>query len=115
MQRDFFLNKIINEIKNILKLKQIQPIDLLIFSQDLHKKFNSEFQFTESFDINQKISLLDQEMGGIPYLAKDIYNTKLFKTEMGSFIWKDFFPGNNARIIDTLNSSGCINWKNCNI
>ena len=108
MQKDFFINHSINEIKAMLKSNKLDLRDLLNFSNKLHKKFNSEFKFTESFDIHQEIKFIDKEMGGIPYLAKDIYNTESFKTEMGSIIWKDFQPGNNARIIDSLNLEGAI-------
>ncbi len=108
MQNDFFIKNSLNDIKSILKLKKLSVKDLLSLSHKLHKKFNNQFHFTESFDIDQKSISLDGEMGGIPYLAKDIFNTKLFKTEMGSVIWKDFYPGNNARLIDNLNSAGGI-------
>ena len=108
MQKDFFINNSINDIRSILNSKKLEVKDLLCHSNELHNKFNKEFNFTESFDIDQEIIYLDNEMGGIPYLAKDIYNTKHFKTEMGSIIWKNFCPGNNARVIDNLNYSGGI-------
>jgi Asp-tRNA(Asn)/Glu-tRNA(Gln) amidotransferase A subunit family amidase len=49
---------------------------------------------------------------GIPFGIKDIFNTKDFKTQMGSPIWKNFSPGNNARVVDSLlNGGGLIVGK----
>jgi Asp-tRNA(Asn)/Glu-tRNA(Gln) amidotransferase A subunit family amidase len=45
-------------------------------------------------------------LDGIPFGAKDIFNTKSFPTQMGSSMWKDFTPGNNARVIDSLLFAG---------
>ena len=44
----------------------------------------------------------------MPYGIKDIFNTIDFKTEMGSKIWKNFTPGNNARVVDALEGNGAI-------
>jgi Asp-tRNA(Asn)/Glu-tRNA(Gln) amidotransferase A subunit family amidase len=43
---------------------------------------------------------------GIPFGVKDIFNTRSFPTQMGSPIWKDFTPGNNARVVDSLLFAG---------
>lgn len=48
------------------------------------------------------------ELDGIPFGVKDIFNTKSFPTQMGSEIWKNFNPGNNARAVDSLLSGGGI-------
>lgn len=45
-------------------------------------------------------------MDGIPFGVKDIFNTKSLPTQMGSPIWKDFTPGNNARVVDSLLFAG---------
>lgn len=47
-------------------------------------------------------------LSGIPFGVKDIFNTKNFPTEMGSPIWKNFTPGNNARVVDSLLNSGAL-------
>ncbi len=47
-------------------------------------------------------------LAGIPFGAKDIFNTKCFPTQMGSPIWKGFTPGNNARVIDSLLHAGAL-------
>ena len=47
-------------------------------------------------------------MDGIPFGVKDIFNTKAFPTQMGSPLWKDFTPGNDARVVDSLVFAGGI-------
>ncbi|BAN36693.1 amidase, Asp-tRNAAsn/Glu-tRNAGln amidotransferase A subunit [Sulfuricella denitrificans skB26] len=43
---------------------------------------------------------------GIPFGVKDIFNTKSFPTQMGSPLWKNFTPGNNSRVVDSLLFAG---------
>ena len=43
---------------------------------------------------------------GIPFGVKDIFNTRSFPTQMGSPLWKNFTPGNNARVVDSLLLAG---------
>lgn len=45
---------------------------------------------------------------GLPFGVKDIFNTKDYPTQMGSAIWKDFTPGNNSRVLDSLLGGGAI-------
>ena len=45
---------------------------------------------------------------GVPLGIKDIFNTRDMKTQMGSPIWKDFTPGNDARVVETLRHKGGI-------
>lgn len=106
MQTDFYIKNSINKIYSLLDSEKIKTKELLEFSNNLHQRLNNIYKFAEVFDADKSNS--DCEVKGIPYLAKDIYNTKFFKTEMGSVIWKNFRPGNNARIIDNLNSAGFI-------
>jgi Asp-tRNA(Asn)/Glu-tRNA(Gln) amidotransferase A subunit family amidase len=47
-----------------------------------------------------------RQIEGIPVGIKDIYNTADFATEMGSPIWKDFTPGNDARVVFYLKKEG---------
>ena len=45
---------------------------------------------------------------GIPVGIKDTFNTSSFPTQMGSPIWKDFTPGNDARVVDSLRMAGAV-------
>ncbi|MEK9810780.1 MAG: amidase [Candidatus Nanopelagicales bacterium] len=49
-----------------------------------------------------------QGLIGIPFGVKDIFNTRAYPTQMGSSIWKDFTPGNNARVVDALLGAGAV-------
>tara|TARA_Y100001968_G_scaffold331770_1_gene387591 strand:+ start:862 stop:2211 length:1350 start_codon:yes stop_codon:yes gene_type:complete len=101
---EYFLNNSVKSISEDLNNRKIKPEDLLEISSYKHSKYNPRFHFCESFRLPiinhnyNKTNLLNS----IPFLAKDIYNTRDFLTEMGSNIWKGFSPGNNARIIDSL-------------
>lgn len=53
---------------------------------------------------NEPVRLLE----GIPFGIKDIFNTKTFRTEMGSKQWAGFTPGNNARAVDALVAAGAV-------
>lgn len=45
-------------------------------------------------------------LDGMPFGVKDIFNTKQYATEMGSKLWKNFTPGNNARVVDSVIGAG---------
>ena len=49
-----------------------------------------------------------RQVEGIPIGIKDIFNTVNFPTEMGSPIWKDFTPGNDARVVYYLRQQGAL-------
>lgn len=45
---------------------------------------------------------------GVPIGIKDIFNTKYLSASMGSQIWKDFTPGNDARTVHNIIIEGGI-------
>ena len=45
---------------------------------------------------------------GLPVAVKDIFNTSDMPTQMGSPIFKDFTPGNDARVVHYLRMAGAI-------
>lgn len=45
---------------------------------------------------------------GIPVGVKDVFNTRDMPTQMGSPIWKDFTPGNDARTVHSLRMAGAV-------
>ncbi len=57
----------------------------------------------DTFGIN-----LDNLLEFIPVGVKDIYNTRDFPTQMGSPLWKDFTPGNDARAVYHLKRAGAV-------
>jgi Asp-tRNA(Asn)/Glu-tRNA(Gln) amidotransferase A subunit family amidase len=81
---------------------------------DYHKQ-DKLYSFTESFDeeyVYRQIDLIYKNGSSplfcIPFGIKDIFNTRILPTSMGSDIWKGFKAGNNARIIDDIFESGGI-------
>ncbi len=47
-------------------------------------------------------------LGGVPVGMKDIFNTIDMPTEMGSPIWKNFTPGNDARVVHYLKMADAV-------
>ena len=73
------------------------------------KSLDREFRFTSSFNEDYVYEQIEasfferkKNLSLIPFGIKDIFNTKVLPTEMGSEIWKDFRAGNNARIVDEI-------------
>ena len=97
------------------KLKKINTVkELKFFYLSLFKKFkhlNSKYKFSSTLKfsyISNQINNIDLKKKniffGIPFGIKDIFNTKFLKTEFGSAIFKNFFPGNNSRLVDIINA-----------
>lgn len=115
-----FLENGISKIQSLLSERKIsfsEICDELIFNlDDLNKKYHPFC----IFDLNQyknQCSYLDRQydknppekfnlLEGMPVGIKDIFNTIDFPTEMGSPIWKNFTPGNDARVVHYLKNSG---------
>ncbi len=108
----YFLNADLMEISASLQKADITVISLLELTSVLSAKYNPRFSFycseLSSPSLPSSKSPFSNPLYGIPYAAKDIYNTSNICTQMGSKIWKGFTPGNNARIIDKLIDSGAI-------
>jgi Asp-tRNA(Asn)/Glu-tRNA(Gln) amidotransferase A subunit family amidase len=80
-----------------------------------YKEFDSSYHFTEAFDEDFIYTQLENQwqkqnapLFGLPVGVKDIFNTKVLPTSMGSEIWKGFRAGNNARIVDEICDKGGI-------
>lgn len=80
-----------------------------------HQALNERFQFTASFDeafvyrqLDNAWRLRDRELFGIPFGVKDVFNTAVLPTSMGSEIWEGFRAGNNARIVDEVADRGGV-------
>jgi Asp-tRNA(Asn)/Glu-tRNA(Gln) amidotransferase A subunit family amidase len=82
-----------------------------------YKKLDDKYHFTEALDeeyiFSQIGQLLENDkinapLFAIPFGIKDIFNTKVLATSMGSAIWRGFKAGNNARIVDEVADRGGI-------
>lgn len=76
---------------------------------------NDQYLFTESFDaqfvfdqLSAGLALRDRELFAMPFGVKDVFNTAVLPTSMGSDIWRGFQAGNNARIVDEIADRGGI-------
>jgi Asp-tRNA(Asn)/Glu-tRNA(Gln) amidotransferase A subunit family amidase len=99
--------------KNKKKLKRIKTYEALKFFYlsflRKFKKLNSRYKFTAAMNftyINKQLKNINIKKKsvffGIPFGIKDVFNTKYLKTEFGSILFKNFLPGNNARIVDII-------------
>ena len=118
---NLFLDKNLLELNSGLKNKEysfsdianqsIQSIETFEPKTHAWVVYNNEKLKEAALDLDRKLIGKShfKPIIGIPFGIKDIFNTKSFKTQMGSSIWKDFNPGNNARVVDSVLEAGGLN------
>jgi len=69
-----------------------------------------EISFAEARAVDEKIKSGSRpgRLVGVPVGVKDIYNTRDMPTQMGSPIWKNFTPGNDARVVHSMRMADAI-------
>jgi Asp-tRNA(Asn)/Glu-tRNA(Gln) amidotransferase A subunit family amidase len=85
---------------------------------DLNQKY-AMFEYLDETNFHDQVSKIEnigdpntKKLYGIPVGIKDIINTEDLPTSMGSQIWRDFRPGNNARVVDLIkNEAGIVAGK----
>jgi Asp-tRNA(Asn)/Glu-tRNA(Gln) amidotransferase A subunit family amidase len=88
----------IPEILKKIKFNNLQFSHIAYaLNEDEYKKFH-----TFENDIYLSVDAMGSTLSTMNFTVKDIFNTYLFATEMGSEKWKGFNPGNNARCITKL-------------
>jgi len=82
---------------------------------DDYLRFDSKYKFTESFNkdfvfeqLSRRFSNRESEFFAMPFGVKDVFNTDVLPTTMGSEIWKGFKAGNDARIVSEIVDRGGI-------
>lgn len=120
LSNSLFYDKSIKEIHNDLENGKISPVEIANACIENVKEYDRKYFAFECFDEKilleqSKIAekkLLNKEklrpLEAIPVGIKDIYNSKDFKTQMGSSLWKDFTPGNDARVVHYIKEAGGI-------
>ncbi|HMS63842.1 MAG TPA: amidase [Ignavibacteria bacterium] len=115
-----FLEHSISDILEKLKSKEISPKEIAEVCINRIEEYNERFKvwvcyseeilFEQSEIISERINagFEIRNLEGIPVGIKDIFNTNDFPTQMGSPLWKDFTPGNDARIVYYLKESGAV-------
>ena len=99
-----------NEILN-LSTKEILEYYKVIINKYI--QLDELYGFNESIDIkfiNDQIidNKNKRSLSNIPFGIKDIFNTRILPTSMGSKIWKGFKAGNNSRVVDNIAFNGGI-------
>ncbi len=105
------------QLREKLLSKEIEPEDIVHSLLDRIKEVDPDIKAWEYINeevINTQIKKItelnieENPLYGIPIGVKDIFNTFDMPTQMGSPIWKDFTPGNDARVVHYLRRNGAI-------
>jgi Asp-tRNA(Asn)/Glu-tRNA(Gln) amidotransferase A subunit family amidase len=78
---------------------------------ELDYKYHFNESFSEQFvfeQLAQSFSIRESQFFAMPFGVKDVFNTEVLPTTMGSEIWKGFKSGNDARIISEIVDRGGI-------
>lgn len=103
---EYLENKISNLSVNEITEYYLEYIENYIL---LDKKYGFNESIDKNFIIEQiKNCESQKKLSYMPFGIKDVFNTKVLPTSMGSQIWKGFKAGNNARVIDNLVFNGGI-------
>jgi len=113
---DLFRTYTIKQLISLIDQSQLSERDLFDCCEHRFETFNPYLKafkcvFTkyEATHIRDgSFPLANQPLRSIPFGIKDVFNTCLKPTEMGSIIWEGFEAGNNARCVDSLLRSGAI-------
>lgn len=104
-----FLEKSIGALIADIKAGALSHQDLIEAATENISDLNSRYHaFVVSTDGETSQPLAEGLLKGIPIGVKDIYNTADFPTQMGSALWKDFTPGNDARAVYNVKKEGAV-------
>lgn len=78
---------------------------------DAYHPFCSSLSYKNSLEVRDKsFPAKYLPLNGIPFGIKDIFNTQVMPTTMGSPIWSGFVAGNNARCVDSILRKGALSF-----
>lgn len=111
----------IYEASELIKEKQLSPVDLV---EALIKRIEATNPLTNAYiTVREKEELLEEAkqcereilngqykgpLHGIPISIKDMIFTKNIKTTMGSAVFKDYIPTDDAIVVQQLKKAGAI-------
>lgn len=117
-----YLNLSIKEINELLKEKEIKPIDLVNECFDLieeNKDLNAFITLDKENAIKRAIELegkeVDNLLFGIPIAIKDNIVTKGLRTTCASHMLENFTPIYDATVIEKINDKNMIIIGKCNM
>jgi Asp-tRNA(Asn)/Glu-tRNA(Gln) amidotransferase A subunit family amidase len=120
MSYDGFFDLSIRTILAGYKTGALTPTDVAQICCDQIEKYDPQYLAMECFDPQRlfaeaactqaylKSGKALRALEGIPVGIKDIFNTTDFPTQMGSPLWANFTPGNDARVVFHLKRAGGI-------
>lgn len=120
LKHNGFMGLSIKETIDGIKQQKFTPVDVAQLCIDQVERLESQYLVWECFS-PEKLLKQAEEAGdylknkglirlleGIPVGVKDTFNTNDFPTQMGSPIWKDFTPGNDARVVFYVKHAGGV-------
>ena len=108
-KNNIFINFPIRKIQYLKKKKIL--IDQDIFNCTIYRSAKyKKFFFWKSFNEKKLTSKNNshKKLQNIPFAVKDIFNTKDFPTQMGTPLYENFTPGNDARAVYNLKNNGAL-------
>lgn len=103
-----------------IRLKQVTAVEVLKSHLKQIEQRESQIKAWSFLDPDRALSQakeIDQQirqdqfsgsLAGIPVGVKDVFNTIAMPTQMGSFTWQGFQPGNDARVVFALRQEGAV-------
>ena len=88
----------------IKRIEKINPIT----NAWVHLNHKQSLETAKKLDKKMKNGENIGPLYGVPIGIKDIFNTINSQTEMGSSLWKNFTPGNDARVVHYLRMANAI-------
>lgn len=113
-----FQNSSISEIVREIEIGDLDFFDPFKASETNFSLLNDQYQAfccSVTHDISSEVRKAScpseiLPLNGIPFGIKDIFNTKVMPTTMGSPIWEGYIAGNNARCVDSLLRRGALSF-----
>lgn len=115
-----FIENSVGQLLEEMETKALSPLDVCSASlkniDELNGKYFAFVTYDEK-DLRKRSKKQETGAGStanskllehIPVGVKDIFNTVDFPTQMGSPLWKDFTPGNDARAVFNLKRQGAV-------
>ena len=116
----------VHELSEQIRTKALSPVELASALLDRIEELDSDYRGFITVTGEQALAAAKTAeaeiasgnyrgpLHGIPYGAKDIFNTAGVRTTMGTKFYSDFVPTENADAIDRLEKAGAILIGKCN-
>ena len=108
------------DIQRAYKSGALDPVDVAGLCRSVVEAREADLQAWVVFDGDELMeqaraareAMADDErcrlLRAVPVGVKDVFNSREYPTQMGSPLWEDFRPGNDARVVHDLKQAGAI-------